>query len=1059
MDQKRPRTERKMERIWIAGLLGLVIVGLLIPTGIVEAGPVAQLINTILLILAKVLEWIIYFVGRLVILLVDVIIQVAQYNHFIDSTPVQSGWPLVRDVTNMFFVVILLALAFGTIVQYQKLHYSKYLPKLLLMAVLVNFSLTLIGVLIDFSQVLMLTFVNGFKAAAGGNFVEALKLNQIMTLGGTHSSIGNVEAGQTVSGATPSDPNLLKVVIAEMLAIFFLGITVTMLLIMLVYLLVRIVGLWIALILSPLALMLTAVPDFIKSKVGAVADDYWNRLGALLAGGPMMAFFLWLTLATVQGEGFTGFDRIETTGEAENVIQESGFASAVANVEDVATFFVAIIMLLMGVDAAIRTSQAISPAAGALAGKIKSTGVKGAKFAAYGGLAAAGGFVAGQAYRGGRYVAGKAGRAVGGAIDRRLDVTGRAGRGLQRLGASVGSTAIMGAGAKVAGIRPTQRRERAQKIEKGLANLTIGDKISQLEKLSKSRNVDKAQVAQMQLAKISSTSDGIGAKVGDFKKEAAAKGITGEAEQKAYAEKMARQYTGTQLDQLEAYAKQTHDEDALKVVRERREGRPDLITDREKKSERISKLIDDGSVDDFLKNIRSEAYQDSDVVDAVLKHSGMLNDDGSLDEENDYYKKIVKKGGMSGKIIQDRVAQLQEKAVGAGYATTDADGNQIADVRGFMSDGTAMQNAGLAGAFYVRQRAGEYRAVATSEIRAPAATAGGAAPATRARAAVRTRNAAEINAGRQLLNDRRDRLAQLRATPGANQALIDQGTRDVANTQAQLMMQGATMQEATRSTPSGTFESEDDARAFGMTVQNLHDAGETDVNVYNNVDFSAIQQNPQAQNQSRKVFVQNTSVDQVRKTYQRAQQQENAEAANAAANMAKAIDLEGTRIDKRIAQHAKDVERKSENKEGGALGAKMRVKETQETLKEQMMNSAKAYTVAANDEARQAAQQQLQQALQGTDLKFDIQDAVSLLKKEQISKDDVLRNIKKQASGRSTERINRMNERRETRESERSRRQNQRTDQRASRAFRNAGVEPPSPGGTPPTPPAGGTAT
>jgi hypothetical protein len=115
-DQEDRRNERRVERTWCTIVLVFVVAGLLVPTGFADAASsVTTLLNTLLLAIGYVLQWVIFFIARLVILVVDVVIQVAQYNHFVASAPVRNGWPLVRDVTNMFFIVILLITAFGTI--------------------------------------------------------------------------------------------------------------------------------------------------------------------------------------------------------------------------------------------------------------------------------------------------------------------------------------------------------------------------------------------------------------------------------------------------------------------------------------------------------------------------------------------------------------------------------------------------------------------------------------------------------------------------------------------------------------------------------------------------------------------------------------------------------------------------------------------------------------------------------------------------------------------------------------------------------------------------------
>lgn len=215
---------RQRERTWRAAVLILAFVGVLLPLEVLQAGPVKDLINYILLGLATILGWLIQFLGTFIVMLVHVVIDVSQYNAFVSSAPVQAGWPLVRDVVNMFFIVVLLVSAFATIVQWKpgQWRYNVVLPKLLLMAVLVNFSLTLIGLLIDFSQVVMLTFVNGFKSAAGGNFITALKLDKIMKLPGDPTlgqSQAAVEAGQL---SQQQDSLLIKLLMGEILGIFFL---------------------------------------------------------------------------------------------------------------------------------------------------------------------------------------------------------------------------------------------------------------------------------------------------------------------------------------------------------------------------------------------------------------------------------------------------------------------------------------------------------------------------------------------------------------------------------------------------------------------------------------------------------------------------------------------------------------------------------------------------------------------------------------------------------------------------------------------------------------------
>ncbi|MBV5342926.1 hypothetical protein JZU68_04725, partial [bacterium] len=120
--------------------------------------------------------------GVILSLVMKALVMVAQYSEFIQAPAVKQGWVIVRDLCNMFFVLILLIIAFATILHQEKYDYKKWLPKLVLMAVMINFSKTICGLLIDFAQVIMLTFVNAFKGMAAGNLVDALGLTEIMTL-------------------------------------------------------------------------------------------------------------------------------------------------------------------------------------------------------------------------------------------------------------------------------------------------------------------------------------------------------------------------------------------------------------------------------------------------------------------------------------------------------------------------------------------------------------------------------------------------------------------------------------------------------------------------------------------------------------------------------------------------------------------------------------------------------------------------------------------------------------------------------------------------------------
>ncbi|HCM45640.1 MAG TPA: hypothetical protein DIS54_02320, partial [Candidatus Veblenbacteria bacterium] len=226
-------------------------------------------------------------IGELTITLIGLLVDVAQFNNFIDAPAVAKGWGIVRDVCNMFFIVILLLIAFGSVFRIEEYQYKKILGKLLIMAVLINFSKSIAGFFIDIAQVVMLTFVNGFKEAAAGNIIIGFGIKEMFNFA---SNISNdTEAsGQGLSG--------LEYLAAAFLALVTITITCIVVGIYLVVFLLRIVALWFLIIISPIAYALSAFPGDAKK----YSSQWWDYFGKYVTTGPILAFFLWLSLAVMQ---------------------------------------------------------------------------------------------------------------------------------------------------------------------------------------------------------------------------------------------------------------------------------------------------------------------------------------------------------------------------------------------------------------------------------------------------------------------------------------------------------------------------------------------------------------------------------------------------------------------------------------------------------------------------------------------------------------------------------------------------------------------------------------
>ncbi len=348
--------------------LVFVLVGVLLfyktvnATAIIEAiaDPLGFFSNVLLALFLIITK----FLGVLFVFFVGILIDIAKFNDFITMPMVIEGWGLVRDIANMFFIVILLVIAFSTVLKISSYHYQKTLTKLLIMAILVNFSKLICGFLIDFFQVIMLTFVNGFKDVAGGNLAQGFGLYEMLSQAPGYQDTSGWQGGFVAAGALA----VVMILVADMV-----------ILIMIAVLLWRVAMLWVLVIVSPLAYLSYAIMPKYWSQ-------WWQMFFQNLVSGPVIAFFLWLALLTMQrGEIANQF---QTTGTQElqneflNVIPSNVTQSVLLN------YMVVMALLLGGLTIAQKVAAQSGGAVGSFAQKVQKIGTRAAMIGT--GAAAAG---------------------------------------------------------------------------------------------------------------------------------------------------------------------------------------------------------------------------------------------------------------------------------------------------------------------------------------------------------------------------------------------------------------------------------------------------------------------------------------------------------------------------------------------------------------------------------------------------------------------------------------------------------------------------------------------
>lgn len=413
------------------------------------SGKLDYLFEAILGMLARMLATLLSVVGKLIVMILGaLIIPILGYNNFGDSAIIDIGWPLVRDVVNMFVIVVLLVIAIQTIIGYSKAQWEAQLPRFFIAIVLVNFSRTISLIMIDVSQVVMFTFVNALRDIAAGNFVNLFQLNDFIIMGGT--DVGEV--------AIESYRMFAEFFVTLGLLLTVLG---TLIILAIVYI-YRIVILWVLVILSPIAFFMGGVGKLFSEAAGKYSQ-WWKMMTGALTLGPILTFFLWLALAAAsagpiaesEGMNFEGTEDIPTL-----------FAQIFLS-EKLVSLAIALVLIMAGFKVASEAAQAMGNVAAKLVtedtGKrlVKNALTMPASTAYRAGRGAtrmgwrAGKTVAGAGYAAGKYGAVQAARQIESRTDTGQGGIGQqVGRGITDIGSQLSREGAIGrmVGSRVMGL-------------------------------------------------------------------------------------------------------------------------------------------------------------------------------------------------------------------------------------------------------------------------------------------------------------------------------------------------------------------------------------------------------------------------------------------------------------------------------------------------------------------------------------------------------------------------------------------------------------------------------
>lgn len=120
---------------------------------------VNSLLNAVSVVLLTVTSWSVYAAGEILNTAIKVsIIDLHKYTG--SEGGVANVWKTFRDISNMFFIFILLYVAIGTILGLSNVNLKRMLARVIIVALLINFSFFFTKVIVDASNILSIGFYN-----------------------------------------------------------------------------------------------------------------------------------------------------------------------------------------------------------------------------------------------------------------------------------------------------------------------------------------------------------------------------------------------------------------------------------------------------------------------------------------------------------------------------------------------------------------------------------------------------------------------------------------------------------------------------------------------------------------------------------------------------------------------------------------------------------------------------------------------------------------------------------------------------------------------------------
>jgi hypothetical protein len=261
-------------------------------------------LSFILYAFVKIAAYFLYLAGSIFnFALVELVFEYAQ--NFGNSAAVLAGWNVIRDFGNIALLFGFIFIGIATILNLQNYTAKKTLVRLLLFAVLTNFSLFTASLVVDVSNVFSYVFYNQAAAAQCGNGGTADPTTCAQNYGLASSIIRatgvmgwNIDGSpQVQNAAEAANPEVgLRNLGAQMAMLIFITILMVVMLAAAIMLTIRAVVLTFLIIVSPVGFVGMVVPF-----LGSLAKEWWNKLISQSFFAPIYLLLLVISLKIMEG--------------------------------------------------------------------------------------------------------------------------------------------------------------------------------------------------------------------------------------------------------------------------------------------------------------------------------------------------------------------------------------------------------------------------------------------------------------------------------------------------------------------------------------------------------------------------------------------------------------------------------------------------------------------------------------------------------------------------------------------------------------------------------------